>query len=216
MKNGARLAIPFRSLLAVYSIVPVFAAVIIFDLLLLGGQLRAAMPVRPETIFLYALLFNVPHHLASLFSLADREYLGFYRKKLLLGLPLLLAAFLALHIYAPPAAFLAFILYTEYHVMSQQSGIARFYIRQKLPAYAVWKWTGIVLLALAYARTLTAGELGAYADLLMAWQLSAALAVFFLFLSIRLFAAIDSRKGRLFLFAVAASILAGYGFLYAG
>jgi len=76
--------IPFSTLLAVYAITPVLLLLAAADYLFFNGAIRSVLPAHPEDVFLFALLFNIPHAVASFFSFADKEYLSFYRSKLFL------------------------------------------------------------------------------------------------------------------------------------
>ena len=118
-----------RWLLALYAVIPLSFAVIAFDALVLQrALLHNLLPDDPNDWALWALLFGLPHIVASALTLSDRAYLRHYRRQLL---PALLAFLLICLVgwYGPQPLsyqllFVFFAGFTVLHVLSQQLGIA--------------------------------------------------------------------------------------------
>ncbi|MGE5541144.1 MAG: hypothetical protein ACM3TU_02575 [Bacillota bacterium] len=151
--SARTLSVPFRALMWVYAIVPILSLVAGADLLIAHGALRSFLPRDPEHFFLYLLLFNVPHHVGSLLSFADAEYLKHYRRRLLTTLPLVWTATALCFFFAPLLALVIFIVYTEYHTLNQQIGIGGAFIRTRLAYLSLWRWSTVAIMALFYAAT---------------------------------------------------------------
>ncbi len=123
-------------LLSLYLIIPACFLVALIDYLFLETQLRDRwLPTDPVKLIFWAILFNFPHIVSSMVTLADKEYLQFYKRKFLFGLALIVTAVLSIDLIAPlilPKAtsyniyiglFIFASVYTMYHVLSQQLGI---------------------------------------------------------------------------------------------
>lgn len=126
-------AVPLRSLdrrwlLALYAVVPVTGGVMVFDRLVLGSYLqRSALPAAPEDWAVWTVLFGMPHVIAGLLTMADREYLGHYRRRF--RWPALGFGAVSLAAAIGPASFgllvtLWLALYTVTHLLTQQIGLA--------------------------------------------------------------------------------------------
>jgi len=117
-----------RWLLALYAVVPLSIGVIVADILVFGRYLqRAILPATPEQWPIWAVVFGLPHVIAGLLTMADREYLGFYRRRCIA--PLLLFGTVSLGAAVGPAPFLFAVsiwlgLYTVTHLLSQQIGLS--------------------------------------------------------------------------------------------
>lgn len=203
-------------LLSVYAITPALLGLAVLDLFVFNRAIAAVLPAHPEQVFLFALLFNVPHLVASFFSFADREYLSFYRSKLMFGLlPILVASVLLLW-HAPSVAIVAFILYTEYHVMSQQAGVASLIGRVGGVSHLAWRWTGIGLLSIGYGIAFPGT---AYSNALATVHAPEAvpfLLVLFAALSLLLAVQTSVSVGRWFIAVVLMHLVVGYFFLSFG
>ena len=112
-----------RWLLALYAVIPLSFAVIAFDALVLQrALLHNLLPDDPNDWALWALLFGLPHIVASALTLSDRAYLRHYRRQLL---PALLAFLLICLVgwYGPQPLsyqllFVFFAGFTVLHVLS--------------------------------------------------------------------------------------------------
>lgn len=149
--------VSLKRLLAVYSIVPVMFFVVWLDKTAFGMRLSHALPFRPEMWIWWIYVFGMPHVLASMNTLIDREYLSFYRWKLVyvfagfLALPLVLG-WLA----GPAAVFAVFAAFIVYHTIAQQFGIAIVAMRRKPGSlYRAWKWSAVTTAILLYAMLYT-------------------------------------------------------------
>lgn len=148
-------------LLSLYAVIPIcflFAAV---DTLFLGNQYRDVyLPNDPISLILFAIIFNFPHVLSSFITLADKEYLTFYKKRFSWGLgtivfttittltvlPLLVPSNIAMGLYG-----LFLTLYgvaTMWHVLSQQYGIGMM-LSKTAPQASFQRWRTLSTIAAA-------------------------------------------------------------------
>lgn len=118
-------ALPRRVLLALYWVVPMSIVLPLLDGLLLGGAMKRALPIHPDDVWMWTLIFNVPHLVASSLLLLDREYLRFYRRPLswaMLALPVFwVTCVLTPHV---TMVWITTVI-TTYHLLGQQVGILR-------------------------------------------------------------------------------------------
>ncbi len=148
-----------RWLLALYAVIPFAVGLMLLDQALLGSHLRrAVLPVAPEEWPAWTILFGMPHVIAGLLTMADREYLGYYRRRFCW--PLLGFGAISIAAATGPgqlafsvALWLGF--YTVTHLLTQQIGLA-FTMLHKPPVgwMRLWKWTMLVLGVLVYAGLL--------------------------------------------------------------
>ncbi len=151
-------------LIGLYSVIPLLLLLVFVDKLWLNHLLRdRLLPRDPSDLIIWAIIFGFPHIVSSIVTLADREYLSFYRKKLLLGLAIISAAVLAVNVLVPlvlPAQysglafnlfFVFYAVYTMNHVLSQQFGIGMMMMRANRDwPYACWRWAAIVAASAMY------------------------------------------------------------------
>lgn len=155
-----------RWLLALYAIIPACLGLVLLDALILGGQgVAQYLPADPMELPLWTVLFGLPHIIASLVTMADREYLQHYRRSLLW--PLLLfaaistAGILGPQPYGGQALFLFLAFYTIYHVLAQQLGLTLMMMGTPPSAvFKAWKWLAIVAGTLIYVTLYGASYLG--------------------------------------------------------
>jgi len=143
-------SIDCRWLLALYAVIPLSALLVGLDLLLWDGWLAAdVLPGDPNDWPLWAVLFGLPHIIASMLTMANAEYLAHYRRSLLPPLCLFLLIAIAGHFGPQPLSynllfvFLAF--YTIYHVLAQQLGLTLMMLGARPDRlYNCWKWLAIL------------------------------------------------------------------------
>lgn len=147
--DDKRHTVDCRWLLSLYAIVPLFGAIVIVDLIWLESNLLDnVLPSEPEHWPFWTVVAGTPHIIASALTMADREYLGHYRR--VLFKPLLLFVVLATAGYLGPQPlslnllFVILAFYTIYHVLAQQLGLTLMMMGvppSKL--FLSWKWTAI-------------------------------------------------------------------------
>lgn len=198
----------FRNLLSVYYIVPCALIVALCDHWLFAGTVRAALPSDINTLFVYVLFLNIPHLIASLFSFAEGAYLRFYARTVaVLGVLLLGYAWILSESYL--AAFLLFVLYTEYHVMNQQAGIASAYIRKAVRGYALWRYLGMAVMLFPYVQglfdgTAVSSQIVSGVSLVL-WVATSAFAL----LTPYIYRQIERQEGRFFVIAISGALMGG-------
>ena len=143
-------SIDCRWLLALYAVIPLSILLVAIDLLLWDGWLgNEILPGDPNDWPIWAVLFGLPHIIASLLTMANGEYLAHYRRTLFPPLCLFLLIAVAGHFGPQPVSynllfvFLAF--YTIYHVLAQQLGLTLMMLGTRPDRlYRFWKWLAIL------------------------------------------------------------------------
>ena len=143
-------SIDCRWLLALYAVIPLSVLLVTLDLLLWNGWLaNEVLPGDPNDWPLWAVLFGLPHIIASLLTMANGEYLSHYRRTLLPPFCVFLLIAIAGHFGPQPVSynllfvFLAF--YTIYHVLAQQLGLTLMMLGTRPDRlFTCWKWLAIL------------------------------------------------------------------------
>lgn len=151
MQTQRAWAVPFRLLLAIYAPIPVVCLVILADRTLLQGSLQTLLPEHPSRWPLFNWFFIWPHIFASQMTLLDWEYLVEYRQRLTVGLPLVALAGGAAAWFPDSFGRLVFDLFTIYHVITQQTGIAQLMRGQTDRVFRTWSWLFLGSFALGHA-----------------------------------------------------------------
>lgn len=149
--------VSLKKLLALYALVPAMLAVVWLDKNVFGEYLMHALPFRPEAWIWWIYLFGMPHVVASINTLIDREYLEFYKWKLAFVVAACLALPYALNmISGPNAIFVVFAAFIVYHTIAQQFGITIVAMRRKPDRlFMVWKWSAVGAALAIYAMLYT-------------------------------------------------------------
>lgn len=140
-------AISPRFLLGVYVVLPLAVLVVVIDYLCFDWHIRQSLPNQLIQSGWLNVVFMLPHVLASVFTFADRDYLVTYAPRLA-GASLAIIAGIVLVPLAFSANALMTVLtvYTAYHQIAQQAGIASIVTRNRSPIHTAWKWSGFALL----------------------------------------------------------------------
>ncbi len=134
-----------KVLLSFYLLVPGLFAVFLADKFLLEGRIKPYLEFSGLIRSVY-LLVPFPHILASFFSFGDTDYLKFYRKKLALGIPLILGGSFFLLQFISIATFEPiFRSLTFFHVITQQVGITGLLLGNRSRYFTLWKWSIIAV-----------------------------------------------------------------------
>jgi hypothetical protein len=129
-----------RVLLLLYVIIPISVAIALGDVFLAHRFLGKHLPILPEALLVFALIFDAPHLVGSTILLADREYLKFHGRRFLIGGAVLLAIVtLVPHLVGEDAFWIGVMAYTVYHVVGQQAGVAKLLSRVDGPLFLAWK-----------------------------------------------------------------------------
>lgn len=179
--SGAAIArstavVRFDRLLALYFIVPACFVAVLLDALVFHGALRRALPSHPDDIAFFTVLFNGPHIIASHLIFIDREYLAHYRKNLIgFGVVLTLVS-IAVFGYSFRLGFFLSLLFTFWHIITQQVGLTGAQLRNSSPTFQAWKWMAIAMGVGAYVMTIGRGVPGFEVRTPFGW-IAAALAI---------------------------------------
>lgn len=139
-----------RWLLALYAVIPLSLLLVIADAWLFEGRtVYQHIPTQPEHWPFWTVIFGLPHIIASLITMADREYLTHYRRTLLWPLLVFAGIATAGHIGPQPLSysllFLFLAFYTIYHVLAQQLGLTLMMMATPpTRTYRLWKWLLII------------------------------------------------------------------------
>ncbi|NBX65704.1 MAG: hypothetical protein EBQ96_01745 [Proteobacteria bacterium] len=174
--SGARPNLPLevkgRTLLIMMITAPLGIVAALIDAYIFNNALRDYAFNNPERVVWWVAVLSTPHIIASLVTFADREYISLYAKPLkkgvliavLLGLIIPVAVGMLLNPGNVPytdigamahfgagASLLIAALYTTYHNLQQQYGVALMLMKQ--PAtfiHHLWKWITIIPATLVF------------------------------------------------------------------
>jgi hypothetical protein len=112
-------------LLAVYGVIPLAGLVWLIDALTGSGAVRHWLPASPTGWPWYGLIFGMPHICASLVGLLDVQVVRHHRRELALSLVVaMLSAWAMMFVLPSPWGVRLLIVWTMFHVMGQQTGLA--------------------------------------------------------------------------------------------
>lgn len=225
-----RVTISSKALLAFYLVIPLCALLVLADMLLLENALLQYLPTSPTQWLIWAIVFETPHIVASFFSFCDREYIRYYRARLLWGLkrfvPLVVFTF-----FVAPAVFPAaiasllfslfsgfYIVYTMYHVLSQQFGIAMGLMKLRPDyRYELLRWGATLSGASIYGLVFAKGDpmfMGLDLEVIVQWACAGLIALTCV-VGWNISKATNESKGKVFLFTNLVMLVCVYLFFYA-
>lgn len=151
-------------LLALYAFIPLSIVLVFIDQVFLSSVLRDEyLPSNPATLIWWAIIFNFPHIVSSLVTLADDEYISFYKQRFARALSVIVLVVLTINILIPllfpgilstitTVLFVVFFAgYTMYHVLSQQFGIGMMLMKVRPSrSYEIWRALATVASTLMY------------------------------------------------------------------
>lgn len=139
-------SVSFKHLSALYLCLPVCLLIVLADQLLFNQQLKKVLPHSPQSLFLFALFFGLPHIIASntiLFSNSD--YLQYFKQQLLFISSIIIGFILLCQfVFSYTWAYFLFAAITILHVLKQQFGLTRAVARLGGKTYQLWMWSGIL------------------------------------------------------------------------
>ncbi|NOQ63494.1 MAG: hypothetical protein GQ582_03165 [Methyloprofundus sp.] len=146
-ENHAPLAVSFKLLLALYSIIPLCLIVQWVDSFALQGALLAYLPSSPSHFILFQVIFGTPHILASAILLSsNKEYMSFYQKKILwMTVAIMLFFAVGSQVLSYLVLYVLVTSWTVYHVLKQQHGVGRGIY--KIPTWAFYSLLWLSILA---------------------------------------------------------------------
>jgi hypothetical protein len=133
-----KLAVSFKLILGLYSIIPLCFIVYLADVFFWGNYLKSILPSSPTHFILFQILFGTPHIIASAILLtSNKEYLQFFKPKLIGMTVFIIVVFGFGSLFIPyKALYITATCWTVYHVFKQQHGIGKGVCR--LPAWAFY------------------------------------------------------------------------------
>jgi hypothetical protein len=150
--NPKKLAVSFRLLLSLYSIIPICLALQLIDNEFWQGYLKTRLPSSPTHFILFQILFGTPHIIASAIVLASNsDYVKFYKRKLLWMSAAIICFFGLGSLFIPyRVLYILVACWTVFHVLKQQHGIARGLCRLPSWAFNLLLWVSIAAGILIY------------------------------------------------------------------
>lgn len=142
-----KLAVSFRLLLALYSIIPLCLIIQWVDSQFFNHSFQQSLPSSPKHFILFQILFGTPHIVASAVILTtNSEYFKFYRFKVLM-MTLALAIFFGIgsQVFSYRMLYILVASWTVFHVLKQQYGIGRGVCR--LPEWSFHLQLGLAVTA---------------------------------------------------------------------
>ncbi|MBS3963525.1 MAG: hypothetical protein KGZ80_03340 [Methylomonas sp.] len=139
-------AVSFRFLLSLYAIVPLCVLVLWFDRIGFDDALRQALPSSPGHFLLFQVLFGTPHIIASnLLLLHHRDYLATFKTRLLGMSAFIVLVFGIGSLFIPyTVLYIISAIWTVYHVLKQQHGIAKAVCRLPPWAFYMQMWLSVL------------------------------------------------------------------------
>lgn len=141
--------LPVRALFYPY-VVCVLTLILLLILKLVNYNF-GRLPQQPADIAILSVFLELPHIVASHVLMADREYIDFYKTKLLLRYLVVGLILTTITLLLGTIAFYSvYFIWTVYHVLKQQVGIGRIMNRQPNKLYEIWGYaliTGSLVLA---------------------------------------------------------------------
>ncbi len=133
-----KLAVSFKLILGLYSIIPLCFFIYLADVFIGGHYLKSILPSSPSHFILFQILFGTPHIIASAIMLtSNKEYFQFFKPKLIAMTILIIVVFGFGSLVIPyKALYITTACWTVYHVFKQQHGIGKAVCR--LPTWAFY------------------------------------------------------------------------------
>lgn len=150
--DQTKLAVSFRLLLSLYSIIPICLILQWLDAGFWQGYLKANLPSSPTHFLLFQILFGTPHIIASAIVLtSNREYVKFYQRRLIWMSAAIIAFFGLGSLFIPyRILYILVACWTVFHVLKQQHGVARGVCRLPSWAFHLLLWLSIAAGILIY------------------------------------------------------------------
>lgn len=210
-----RLAVSFRLLFCLYSIIPVCVVLQILDGWFWQGYLKDNLPSSPSHFILFQILFGTPHIVASAIVLASNtDYVNFYKHKLIWMSVAIICVFGVGSLVIPyRVLYIIVACWTVFHVLKQQHGVIRGLCRLPSWAFNLLLWLSVTAGILIYIGIFLKNSLDA--------QMAAAIKQMVVNLSIALVLAtafcqryVATRFGKWFMWSNSLLVLSSF-YLYA-
>lgn len=145
ISNDNQLAVSFRLLLGLYSIIPLCLLLQLFDGWFWHGFLQQHLPSSPKQFLLFQIIFGTPHIVASSILLAtNTEYLKFYKLKVIMMTVAIAIVFGIGSLFIPyKVLYVTVAAWTVYHVLKQQLGVGRGLYRMPDSVFYLMLWLSV-------------------------------------------------------------------------
>ncbi len=135
-----------KYLYAVYAIVPIITLIVLIDLCLLNGSIKKVLQSSPNQTLWFIILFGAPHIVASTIAYCDKDYFQRYKMNIIWGLSGSFMLTLLTIVYLPiTIGFSLLVVIGTLHLVGQQAGISRLFIRQAISNFKLWQWSTTII-----------------------------------------------------------------------
>ena len=203
-------AISKKVLLSVYAIAPFMLFLIFLDTYFFHFFLKNTLTLTTTNSAIYILFLELPHIIGSFIGYADAEYVQFYRKKLFIYLPLLLSlTFFVIQINLAWVLF-SYLIYTMYHNIKQQTGIARLLVGSGSYQHEIWSYSAFASAIIGNVYVFLPQVLGEYSFTIPFQVLTFCIPL--MFLTLLLYLSILPKKsiGCMYVIAITLMLFAAY------
>lgn len=141
------LAVSFRLIIGLYSIIPICLLLYWADQTLWNHFLQEQLPSSPGHFLLFQILFGTPHIIASsILLVTNKDYLQVFQRKILLMSGFIILFFGVGSLFIPyKILYIISACWTVFHVLKQQHGIGKGICR--LPSHAFYLLLGLSVAA---------------------------------------------------------------------
>ncbi|MDI1302800.1 MAG: hypothetical protein PSX71_12920 [bacterium] len=143
-------------LLKILAIIPALGLFMLADYFFFDMRISNSLPRAAEKTGWLNMLFMFPHVIASFFTFMNREYIVAYATRLGLSSTAILGGIVLIPVFSTnDLIILILLVYTAYHQVSQQTGIAALIAQSKATTHQLWKWGYLtIMLALVFSAAL--------------------------------------------------------------
>lgn len=151
-------------LLKILAIIPVLGLFMLADYFFFDMRISNSLPMAAGKTGWLNMLFMFPHVIASFFTFLNKEYIVAYGARLGLSSAAILGAIFLIPVFSTSnLIFLILVVYTAYHQVAQQTGIAALVAQNKTRTHQLWKWGYLtILLTLVFSAALKKSDMFAF------------------------------------------------------
>ena len=148
-----------------YLMIPLGVIIVLTDHLFLNLWFQNSTPTDPHSLFIFNLIFGLPHVLAGNIQLLDNEYIKFHKTGLIicclfsLLFPWSIISGLGIGVFITMEYGIS-----SFHAAGQQVGIATLFSSFDRRFYSVWKWSTRIVIAITAIRAIEYKVFSTYFD----------------------------------------------------
>ena len=133
-------------LLWLYAIMPISLLFVAADIYLWDFKMRSYLTTREDILALWAFLLTLPHVIGSHITMFDKEYIKYYKGKLIAGIAIcFVLAVVVRAVFGFDVLFFIVASYNMYHILMQQFGVSLMLLSKKPDTwYKIWKYLSLI------------------------------------------------------------------------